>query len=274
MKKISLYLIVGIVALLAGNSAVQSAVIDFSDLNITTSPSQAYTGAGGGRYYNGSDSAGSFTSGSATFNNNYNTTYGSWGGWAYSNTTNAATGGYANQYSAITGGGVSGSGSAYAVAYYDSYTPTIPTITFAADQRPLSLEVTNTAYAYYAMLNGDTFSKKFGGATGNDQDWFLLTITGYNSLSGQTGVINVYLADYRFSDNAQDYILATWETVDLSSFGSDTTSLQITTSSSDTYGTPSYFAVGNITTVPEPSSLALLLMGSAAFGVWRRRKQS
>lgn len=272
MKKISLSLIVGIVTLLAGNSAVQSAVIDFSDLNVTTAPSQVYSG--GGRYYNGSDSAGSFTSGVATFNNNYNTTYGSWGGWAYSNTTNSAVGGYTNQYSAITGGGVSGSGSTYAVAYYDTYTPTIPTITFAADQRPLSLEVTNTAYAYYAMLNGDAYSKKFGGATGNDQDWFKLTITGYNSFSSQTGTIDIYLADYRFSDNAQDYILSAWTDVDLSSLGSDTTSLQLTTSSSDTYGTPSYFAVGQITTIPEPSSLMLLLMGSAAFGALRRRKQA
>ena len=40
------------------------------------------------------------------------------------------------------------------------------------------LYVTNNNYAYYSMLNGDAFAKKFGGGSSDDEDWFLLTITG------------------------------------------------------------------------------------------------
>ena len=41
--------------------------------------------------------------------------------------------------------------------------------------------LTNTTYAYYTMLNGNRFAKKFGGASGADPDWFKLTITGKNA---------------------------------------------------------------------------------------------
>jgi hypothetical protein len=31
---------------------------------------------------------------------------------------------------------------------------------------------TNTTYAALSMLSGDSFAKKFGGASGDDPDWF------------------------------------------------------------------------------------------------------
>src|SRR5262245_44528250 len=68
----------------------------------------------------GSRIVGSFTSGGAQFVNWYNTTYESWSGFAYSNTTDTITPGYANQYSAITGRGhdsVTGPSDNYGVAY-------------------------------------------------------------------------------------------------------------------------------------------------------------
>src|SRR4051812_32566807 len=65
-----------------------------------------------------------FNSGGAQFNNNYDTTFGSWGGFAASNVVNTITPGYGNQYASFAGGG---DGSAkYAVGYVDSFTPTIP----------------------------------------------------------------------------------------------------------------------------------------------------
>src|SRR5262244_2705157 len=67
-------------------------------------------------FYNGSDSAGGFESRGAHFNNGYDTMFGSWSGFSYSNVNDQTTSGFFNQYAAITGTGVGGSGN-YAVAY-------------------------------------------------------------------------------------------------------------------------------------------------------------
>ena len=83
----------------------------------------------------------------------------------------------------------------------------------------LSAQVTNTTYAWDSMLNGDGFAKQFGGASGDDPDFLQLVITGYDALGVATGSVDFLLADYRFADNAQDYILTDWTPVDLSSLG-------------------------------------------------------
>ena len=49
-----------------------------------------------------------------------------------------------------------------------------------------------------------------------------LTLTGFEdlNLSGSTtGALEIYLADYRFSDNSKDYILDTWNQFDLTDLG-------------------------------------------------------
>ena len=212
-------------------------------------------------YWNGSSDpiAGGFTSGSAWFNNNYDTTFSSWDGFAYSNITDTATSGMAGQYNAITGAGQGGSEN-YAVAWVGWSEP--PTITLDYAGVLDSLYMTNNNYAYYSILNGDAFAKKFGGADGNDADWFLLTITGKNAAGDVTGTVDFYLADYRFADNGLDYIVNTWEAVDLTSLGM-VKSLEFTLTSSDVgdYGmnTPAYFAMDTI--VPEPTTLILLGVG-------------
>ena len=251
--------------------------VGFGDLSLATPPATTYTGLGGGAYYNGSDSAGSFTSGGVQFTNNYNATYSSWNGWAYSNTTDTTTAGYGNQYSAYTGGGSGSDNDVYAVNTA-SFAGPAPTVALDANTHtPLSMRITNTTYAAVSMLNGDDFAKKFGGATGNDADWFLLTIRGFDTLNQDIGTVEFYLADYGSVDNAQDYVVDSWELVDLSSLGSNVGSLQFEYSSSDvgTYGmnTPGYFAMDDFTAVPEPSAYALLagLFTAAAVGVRRRR---
>ena len=56
--------------------------------------------------------------------------------------------------------------------------------------------VTNGTYAYLSMLNGDAYAKKFGGVSGNDPDWFKLTIRKwYNGILANDSV-TFYLADY------------------------------------------------------------------------------
>jgi hypothetical protein len=219
----------------------EQGVIDFEDL--TLSPNS---------FYNGADGAGGFTSRGAFFNNSYNTTYQSWSGWSYSNTTDTTTPGFTNQYSAITGSGVGEAGN-YAVAF--TFNPSDAYIELPAGKTPKSIRITNTTYAVQSMLNGDQFAKKFGGATGNDPDFFLLTITGLDKTNNVVGTVDFYLADYRFAENSQDYIVTKWKQFDLSELsGATKLSFKLTSSDNGSYGmnTPAYFAVDNLKVVSFP----------------------
>ena len=135
------------------------------------------------------------------------------------------------------------------------------------------LYVTNNNFAYYSMLNGDTYSKKFGGVSGDEEDWFLLTITGKDAGGSEVGSVEFYLADYRFADNSQDYIVNTWEYVDLMGLGV-VQSLEFSLSSSDmgSFGmnTPGYFALDTV--VPEPATIVLLALGGVLIGMKAPRK--
>lgn len=210
-------------------------------------------------YWNGSDGLGGFASGSAWFNNNYDTTFSSWDGFAYSNITDTTTSGMAGQYNAITGAGQGGSEN-YAVAWVGWSEP--PTITLDDAGVLDSLYMTNNNYAYYSMLNGDAFAKKFGGESGDDEDWFLLTIMGKDAAGDITSTVDFYLADFRFTENGLDYIVDSWEYVDLTSLGV-VKSLEFALSSSDVgdYGmnTPAYFAMDTV--VPEPATLVFFILG-------------
>ena len=219
---------------------------------------------------------GGFTSGGAFFNNSYfdGGTYFTWSGFSLSRETNTTTPGFGNQFSSAAGSGFGGS-LQYAVSYVDSFAAT-PQIKFAAGERPISLQITNTTFAALSMRDGDSFAKKFGGLSGNDADFFRLTINGLDALSQPTGSLDFYLADYRFANNASDYIVTTWTPVDLSSLGASTNALTFSLASSDngTFGmnTPAYFAVDQITAVPEPSSCLLLAVSVTALAMKRRRK--
>jgi hypothetical protein len=215
---------------------------------------------------------GSFTTAGATFNNSYNATFDTWSGWAYSNVTNVTTPGFGNQYAAYAlpnGGGDNSSN--FGVAF--TFNPGDATIQLPVGMRPASVRLTNTTYAALSMRDGDQFAKKFGGTSGNDPDFFLLTITGLNGQNQPTGSVNFYLADYRFTDNSLDYIVAQWTTVDLSALGEDTSRLSFALTSSDVgafgMNTPAYFALDNLvlTPVPEPSLVGWSV--AVAFGAWR-----
>jgi hypothetical protein len=214
---------------------------------------------------------GGFFSGGAFFNNSYDA--GFWTGFALSRETNTTTPGFTNQYSAFAGSGASGS-LQYVIGFPDSF-GVISTITLPDGEIPLSLEITNTTYAALSMQNGDGFAKKFGGPSGNDPDFFKLTISGLDATNAVVGTVDFFLADFRFANNAQDYILNTWSTVDLSPLGGETRKLQFNLSSSDNDGafmnTPGYFAADNLTTVPEPGAVMLLGLGMAGLMCRRQR---
>lgn len=236
---------------------VNAGVANFDDLTLSESES----------YWNGADLTGGFTSGSASFNNYWDDTYGEyWESFAYSNRTDTTSIGMDGQYSAIPGGAESGAN--YGIAFVGFYGQ--PTITLSSAMQLDSMTVTNNNYAYDAMLNGYGVSKKFGGASGDDEDWFKLTIEGFDANSISTGTLNFYLADYRFADNNQDYIVDDWTEIDLSLLGT-VKSLEFSLDSSDfnQYGilTPAYFAMDTV--VPEPATVILLSLGGLLL---RRRK--
>ena len=200
-------------------------------------------------YYNGSDWKGGFNSGGAFFVNEYDTAFGfeSWGGFAVSNIKDSTTAGFMNQYAAITGGGKNSNN--YAVAYGDAK------IRITDNARTISgFYITNSTYAYLDMKNGSQFSKKFGGASGNDPDFLSVTISSWKNQgnAGDTS-ITVYLADFRDANNANDYILNTWKWVDLSVFGAvDSFGFNFASSDTGAFGinTPVYFCMDNFNEIP------------------------
>ena len=207
-------------------------------------------------FYNGADGAGQFVSEGLVFNNDYNPSFGSWAGWSYSNETDTTTAGFLNQYSAFAGSGSKGSDTyGVAAAFGGSLVPKIRREPGAAPFQ--SIDITNTTYAALSMIQGDFFAKKFGGETGDDPDFFLLTIEGLDQNGGSLGTVEFPLADYRFADNTLDYIVDQWTTVDVSSLG-NATELAFSLSSSDVgefgMNTPAYFAIDNIITRSQQES--------------------
>lgn len=256
--------------LLAALAAPSAAVtIDLEDVGLNLP-------IGGSFYYEGADGAGGFTSRGAQFSNSF-TDFGggftAWDGFAYSQTTDATTPGFGNQFSAFPGGGVGGSPT-YAVGFTaGSPSGGISTIQWGGERDVLGAYFTNTTYSALAMRDGDAFAKQFGGPSGDDPDWLLLTILGRSSTGAALGSIDFYLADYRFADNQLDYILDTWSWVDLSALGS-VASLDFVLTGSDVgqfgLNTPSYFALDDLFAIPEPSSA--LLLGLALLTLSGRRR--
>ena len=71
------------------------------------------------------------------------------------------------------------------------------------------------------MSFGKQFGSQYdanGSVDGTDgEDWFLLKILCYNLSDVLVDSVELYLADYRFADNTQDYIQKDWTTVSLTS---------------------------------------------------------
>ena len=226
--------------------------------------------------YSNDAPSGFFTSAGNSFNNTFSPNFGGiWSGWAISSMTDTTTPGYTNQYSAITGSGADGS-QTYAVACTfgssaDPFNPSSSFVNLVPGTNPVSIELTNTTYAYLSMLNGDSFEPAFGHG-----DFFLLTISGYSGQGAQIGEVDFYLANFLGTNS---YIVNTWTNVNLSSLaGSSSLVFGLQSSQNDPiYGinTPAYFAADNFTvqTVPEPSSWLLCLTG-VGIVVMRRRKSN
>lgn len=236
LKKLGLYSL----AIFATQTLPAQVTCDFENLSLANDT-----------FWNGSDLSGDFIDQNVVFENTYDTSFGGFwsSGWAYSNRLDSSTVpvNFSNfnhfLYNAKAGSGLNSSqnyliGSQNAKIYLDS-----------SSNRPKGVFITNSTYAYNSMKLGDSFAKKFGGVTGNDPDFFKLTIQKYkNGILGNDSVF-IYLADYRNPDNTQDYILRDWVFVPLDQLGS-ADSLLFTLRSSDVgafgINTPTYFAIDQL----------------------------
>lgn len=224
-------------------------VVDFEDL-----------GLGPESYLDPPGSPGGFTSRGVLFEND-----GAYLGFSASTTTDTTTPGYLNQYSNITGAGVDGSNT-FGVAFAEAR------IVLPGEAIVAGAWLTNTTYAALSMRDGDPYAKKFGGADGSETDYFRILVEGFDAAQRSTGMVELMLADFRFDDPAEDFILEDWVFLDLSDLGV-VRELHLSWQSSDMsdYGinTPTYVAIDNLILAPEPGSG--LLMGVGLLGLASRR---
>ena len=186
-----------------------------------------------------------FTNGLAHFPCVYDTSFGGFwsSGFAYSNMTDSVTGGYTNGYSAKAAAGYAGS-SKYVVAF--GVTNTVKLTGTALGHPVKGFYATNNTYAYNSMRDGDFFARQF-----HNGDWFKITVRGYLHGALKPDSVGFYLANFLHPVPADNYILKTWEWVDLLALG-NVDSVQMVLSSTDngSFGmnTPSYFCIDNFTT--------------------------
>lgn len=265
--RVLVLLFLGLMSCLSSSVIRADIIVGFEDL--TLAPNS---------FYNGGPTTNSngWSSGGVHFGNSFDSRFGGfWNGFSYSNVVNTTTAGFTNQYAAFPGGGADGSRN-YAVAYSGSRA----FFNLPENARLSSVSLANTTYAALSMRNGDSFAKQFGGSTGDDPDFFRVTLNGFDGLNGtgtQLGSVTVNLADFTSADNSQDFILSTWINVDLTSLGSSR-SVRLSWASSDVgafgINTPTFVALDNLrfSAVPEPSSLALLGIAGVGAAWWGRRK--
>lgn len=231
----------------AGSACQWSEAVDFEDLGLGEDA----------QYIGDATGVQTYSSGDATLLLYYDNAWGDyWEGIAASTWTDTSTAGYENQYSAIPGTGEGGS-VAYGVAYTGGYNvgAELRFPDAGAGVTVAGLYVTNTTYVYLSMRDGDSFAKKFGGESGTDPDWLLLTIEGIGAGGAVAGEVEFYLADYRSATPSEDYLVDDWAFVDLTSLG-PVVGLRFALESTDVgewgMNTPAYFALDSLLTLPAP----------------------
>jgi hypothetical protein len=211
----------------------QSVVADFENLSLPTNTFYLNT--------SGND----WQTANAEFRYDYQSSF--WtGGYAYTNKKDSSTAGFTNLYGCKAFNGYNNS-NYYVTAQPDAF------IKLKSPNNGVSgFYVTNSTYAYKSMKNGDSFAKKFGGATGNDPDFFLLTVRGYINGVMKQDSVNFYLADFRNSNNSLDYIVDNWQWVNTSSLNQvDSIKFILRSSDNGQFGmnTPAFFCLDNFTTI-------------------------
>lgn len=250
-----------IFAIAAFTAATAQTVADFESLSLPKADTYYVN------YSNSGNDVG-FDHGLAHFPCVYNTAWGGFwsSGFAFSNMTDSVTSGYTNSYSAKTANGYNAS-TKYIVANGSSNY--IKLINAGKGGFAAGFYIANSTYAFNSMRDGDAFAKKFGGVSGNDQDWFKMVIHGYVNGVLKQDSVEVYLADFRFADNTKDYILKNWKWVNLMSLGKiDSLTLDLYSSDMGSFGmnTPASYCIDNFTTLENlfPYAPQALVSGTTA----------
>lgn len=242
MKLINRVLLLAFVAVFALTSCedddgpkFKTVTVDFEELTVPE--------AG---YWNGSDESGSFSTSEFSFVNAYNATYGSWSGFAYANLNDVSTAGYGNQFSVYNADNADNTFILFNPMFQENGAIALPA---GLEVDIESVKLCNSTYSALSMKEGDAFSKKFGGESGDDEDFYKVTIVGFDMDNNETGSVDFYLADYRFADNASDYIVSEWTDVDLSALG-DVNRIEFRLASSDNgdwgMNTPAYVCIDDL----------------------------
>ena len=189
----------------------------------------------------------------------------------YSNRTNTSLVSFPDDDIATPGTGAGGSNN-YAVAFGNG-----ARAEFSSPTALVGAQLTTTTITHDVILNGDPFADTpgyvFGDIDGNAPDFLRLTITGLDAVDTPTGVVEFFLADYRFANNALDYVVDDWAFVDLSSLGVVSAlvfSFDGTVEGFGALSTPTYFALDNLQAVPVPG-VVWLFAGLGAFVLRSRR---
>lgn len=236
MKKFGLY--TAIVLSMALSAHASHIIVDPDEIPLASNS-----------YDNGSSGHGGFRVENVSFPNYYDDTYGPyWEGFAVSNIEDTNTAGSINQYAVFTPGHDLSTNGNYFVGFegwygYRSFELPVP-------GRINGFYINNTTYVALEIRDGG-YGKKFGGASGDDPDWFLLTVYGVDTNGNKIGTNEFYLADYRFTNNANDYIVSDWTWLSLTNLGDQVKALTFDYSSTDNdplYGmnTPAYFAMDGL----------------------------
>jgi len=202
-------------------------------------------------FLNGSDGQTVFQDSDINFPTNFSG--GFWiGGWAISTMRDDTISTFENLYSAKIASGFESS--TYAVGQQNAV------IRLEGDNLGKVVDgvyLTNSTFAHDVIRDGNMFAKEFGGETGNDPDFFRLDIQKYSNGALAPQVVEFYLADYRFEDNNEDFIVDDWQWVDLTSLG-NVDSLFFTLVSTDVgdfgINTPLFFSIDNLEISEEVST--------------------
>ncbi len=193
----------------------------------------------------------------------YNPAYGGFwtAGWALSTSRNDSVGDFSNLTGASSGGGFNGS-STYLVGQNGAY------ILLPAGSEFAKVYVTNTTYTAAVVENGSGFSRPFGidtaGVSGVP-DSLVLNISAYSNGS-ITKEQNIFLADYRASEDSLDYVVREWVAADqfLPSYNfqpADSIAFRMYSSDNGSFGnnTPDFFAMDALYVILGTSSTKDLL---------------
>ena len=238
MKKVLLWALVAL-SFCACKKEKRVLTADFEDLGL-----QAES------YWHGTENGETtFTSRDFTFTH-YNTEWGSWNQFAYSNVTatdfDAAN--YAeHQYRNVVGKGAENT-KTFGVGF-DAGEFGTPRIKVNASLAPDGVTmdyvyVTNAAYTVSTMEKGDAY----GNEAFKQGDWALLEIRGIQA-NGDVNKIDVYLADFRSENASEHYIVKDWKKVNLGALGKvKELVFNVSSSRVNEYGNllPAYFCIDQL----------------------------